>query len=527
MSLWQDVVTTALVGTERRSLSLTPSPATPPLSNRSSYEEGKEGSGQLGNLLSHLNHSDREGTLLSAAAAISLYQKAGQLPAKDNQPLPEPCQPEELPSCSPHAAQHLRLLLLKERQKLLPEWLAAAAKAGKRAPEHSLPELLELGRNSRQLRSAILPVLGRRGRWLAGQNPDWDYVVGEDIEETWAIGSRAARAILLQQLRAENPAPARERLAAVWEQEKLDERLAFIETFQTGLSIDDEPFLEAALDDRRKEVRQKAAELLAHLPESRLCQRMAQRVRAALSLKEKRNRLHLDFTLKDASEELTRDGIDSKQPPRLLGEQSWRLMQMVAATPLSIWFQIKGEHPAEWIQAAKRSEWDRTLIEGWAVAAIRQQNPDWAEALLSVQGNFNGYLVAQDKLIHGLIGVLPPERRDAFFLKLLQSSSALDSKHPAFSLLYHYRYPWSAELSRAVIDGVRRYLSNTKNPYDWSLCSALKDFACYVTPSLIPELSASLAAVVPKESSWASYWAEAIDEFLALLNFRQDMLKEF
>ena len=284
MSLWQEVLTTALVGTQRRSLSLN-SPT-----------------GQLGDLLSHLNPSDPEGVLLSAAAAISLYQQAGQLPVKDNQPLPDLCPPDELPCCSICAGQHLRLMLLKERQKLLPEWLSAAAKAKKRASEYCLPGLLELGRNSRPLRFAILPVLGKRGRWLAAQNPDWDYVVSEDIEETWKTGSGAARQLLLQQLRTENPADARERVAAIWEQEKSDERLAFIETFHTSLSMDDEPFLEAALDDRRKEVRQKAAQLLAHLPQSRLCQRMSQQVRSSLILKEKRNRLHLDFTLSEATD---------------------------------------------------------------------------------------------------------------------------------------------------------------------------------------------------------------------------------
>ena len=530
--MWQDVVTTALVGTERRSLSLNPSshPPLSPLSKGGIEEVSKEEeSGQLGDLLSHLNHSDPEGALLSAAAAISLYQQAGQLPVKDNQPLPEPCQPDELPACSTRTGQYLRLMLLKEREKLLPEWLAAAAKAGKRAPEHCLPGLLELGRNSRQLRSAILPVLGKRGRWLAAQNPDWDYVVGEDIEKIWTTGSRAARQLLLQELRSQNPAAARERLTAIWEQEKFEERLAFLSAFQTGLSRDDELFLESVLDDRRKEVRHKAAELLAHLPESRLCQRMAERIRSSLILQEKRNRLHVDFKLPGAVDEgITRDGIDTKQPPHLLGEKAWRILQMVAAMPLPVWDEIKEEAPFEWIQAAKRSEWDRTLVEGWAIAALRQRNPEWAEVLLSVHGNFNGYVVTQDKLIQGLIGVLPLERRNDFFLNLLPPSTApLNSKHPAFSLLCHYRYPWSAELSRAVIEGVRCYLANTKNSYDWSLGSALKDFACYLTPSLIPELSASLAAVVPKDSSWASYWTETIDEFLALLNFRHEILKEF
>jgi hypothetical protein len=41
-----------------------------------------------------------------------------------------------------------------------------------------------------------------------------------------------------------------------------------------ALSMDDEPFLERALDDRDAQVRHKAAALLASLPESRLVRRM-------------------------------------------------------------------------------------------------------------------------------------------------------------------------------------------------------------------------------------------------------------
>ena len=510
-SIWQDIVRTALVGTERQPLTLTSSP------------------NPLNELLSHLNNTDPEGKLLSAVAAISLYQRAGQSPITNNQPLLEPCPPDTNLTCSTRAAQHLKLMLSKEREKLLPEWLAAAATAKQCVPDYCLPELLELGRNSRQLRPAILAVLGKRGRWLAAQNSDWDYVIGEDSEETWKTGSLKARQLLLHHLRTQDPAAARERLVGVWGQEKSDERLAFIETFQTGLSMEDEPFLEASLDDRRKEVRYKAAELLAQLPESRLCQRMVERVRSSLILKQKRNRLHIDFNLPNFSNEsIVRDGIDLKQPPRLLGEKDWTLLQMVAATPLSLWYEINQESPTEWLQAAKRSECDRTLFDGWAVAAVRQKNPEWAEVLCSVHDQFNGYLMPQNQLIQGLISVLSPEQRDGFFLKLLQSNrTPFDSKHPAFSLLSHCRYPWSAELTRVVIEGVKRYLTNTENPYDWSLRSALIDFAYSMNLSLIPELSASLPTIVPEGSSLASYWIEAIDEVLALLNFRQEMLGEF
>ncbi|EDX77055.1 hypothetical protein MC7420_192 [Coleofasciculus chthonoplastes PCC 7420] len=510
MSLWQDVITTALVGTERRTLTLTP--ATNPLSQ----------------LLCQLNSTDPEATLLSAAGAISLYHRAGQRPITDNQPLPEPCPPDDKPPCSPRAAHYLKLMLQKERVKLLPEWLASAATAGYRVPDYYLPELLEVGRTSPQLRPAILPVLGQRGRWLAAHNPDWNYVGDEDIEQTWTTGSLDARRLLLQHLRHEHPASARERLVTVWQQASSDARIALLDTLQIGLNLEDEAFLEVALDDRRQEVRRQAANLLAQLPESALCQRMKQRIQSAITFRRKRNRLHLDFILPDDNDqEITRDGIDSKQPPQLLGNKAWIILQIVAATPLFLWSDLQEESPAEWIQAAKRSEWDHSLVEGWAVATMRQQNPDWAEALLPFYGTFKGYLIRQNQLISGLIDVLSAEQRDCFFLNLFPSSKVpFNSQHPAFSLLTHCHVPWSIELTEIVLDGVRRYLKKTDNPYDWSLSTGLKEFAYFMSPDIVPELSTRFSNIVPERLALASYWTEIIDEVLAVLSLRYEMGRE-
>ncbi len=511
MKIWQDILTTALVGTERKTLT----PIAP--------------TNQLSELLSQLNYNNPEGALLSATAIISLYQKAGQIPVTDNQPLPTPCQTDNNLNCSPLSAQHLKVMLLKERQQLLPEWLAAAAAAKKQVPAYYLPELLELGRNSLNLRLAIMPVLGKRGRWLAAQNPEWDYVVGEDIEVTWETGSNAARQLLFQQLRTSNPAEAREKLTKVWASGKPEEKLLFIELLQTGLNIDDEPFLEAALDDKSQEIGKKAAELLAHLPESRLCQRMAKRVTSALIIKQNRHRLHLDFNLNNSSDKgMTIDGINGKHHPKLLGEKAWKILQMVASTPLSLWTEINGVSPIEWIQAAKRSEWDRTLIDAWVVAALRQKNPDWAEALLSMHTNFNGYLVKKEQSIHGLINALSTKQQNTFFLNLIQSNKTVfDNQSPAFSLLRHYRYPWTTEFTMAIINSLAYHLNNTTNPYDWALRSAFKDFACYIPVAILPELSVSLPNIVPNNPTWGYFWKEAIDEFIILLNFRIEMLKEF
>ena len=97
----------------------------------------------------------------------------------------------------------------------------------------------------------MLPLLGRRGHWLAAQNPDWAWAIGgtADDEKIWQVGESGARLLFLQRLRRTNPVHARELLAATWKEETPEDRAGFIAILETGLSPEDEPFLEAALDD--------------------------------------------------------------------------------------------------------------------------------------------------------------------------------------------------------------------------------------------------------------------------------------
>ena len=503
MSLWQDVVTAALVGTERQSLRLTPP------------------DNQLGELLQRLNNTDPEGTLLGAAAAIALYQRAGRLPTTDNQPLPEACEPDDKPCCSPRAGQQLALMLQGEHSKLLPEWLAATELALKRVPERYLPELLALGQRQSHLRAAILPVLGKRGRWLAAQNPDWGYVVGEDTEATWQSGRRAARILLLKRLRTENPAEARERLAATWAAEGASERAAFLETLITGLSMEDEPFLEAALDDRGKEVRSSASDLLARLPESRLCQRMIERVRPLLTLKQEGKNLYLEVTLPESCDKgMTRDGIESNSVYGLREKAGW-LLQMLGTVPPSLWSQSWETTPAQTLQLCDGRGWNHLVRDAWAIAALRHQDTDWAEAILVAMPKGLCF-VTTDELMPGLMGILPQERREVLVRSLLPSGHVpLSGEHPGFYLLRFYRYPWSAQLTRAVLDGVCRYIENSNNSYNWSWGAALKEFAFYMTPSLVDEARAGFVSVVKE----GSVWAKAVDDFMAILKFRYEMVQ--
>src|SRR5690349_5628531 len=81
-SAWEAVVTAALVGTERQGFAV------------------PVGEGALKALLARLDGVEPEAALLSAAATLALYGKAGWVPASDAAPGPEPAPPETQPRVS-------------------------------------------------------------------------------------------------------------------------------------------------------------------------------------------------------------------------------------------------------------------------------------------------------------------------------------------------------------------------------------------------------------------------------------------
>jgi hypothetical protein len=501
MKAWDDLVAAALLGTDRQ-------PAPPPLPDGpcASVLGGVEGT--------------VERRLLAAAGVLAVYGAAGRLPGTAPPPATV-CDPEERPRCGPRAASRLRRLLRGEQRQLLPEWIEAADRAGLRAPEELLPELLGVARSTPEVRAVVEPVLGRRGRWLAGQNPEWSFSAVL-AEEDWQTGAREERAALLRHLRQAEPDRARELLAAGWDQEEPADRARFLAALEVGLSPADEGFLESALDDRRKEVRRTAADLLARLPSSRLSSRMAERARGLLSVQRKLLGRSLEVRLPEACEPLmVRDGIEAKPPTEIvrLGERQWWLLQIVAAAPLRLWRDELGLSPEQCVDLAIKTEWKTPLLGGWAAAAARQEDVAWAEALMEHAGEF-------PTRVEALIDVLPPDRREHHTLRLLERvRGSLYDDPVAMLVLGVLRQPWSERLGRAVLAVLRQSALAAKAPHDlsgWHVHNAIPGYARYFPPALLAEAETGWPEGSP---AWPG-WRGAVHEFLETIRFRREMREE-
>jgi Family of unknown function (DUF5691) len=405
-----------------------------------------------------LDPGDPAAALLDAAALLTSARRAGVLAGAAAGDVAAAA-PDTAPELSRNASAVLDYALRGKDPALVADLLTAAAAAGFRAAAPMLPALLDVAARDRSLRPAVGAVLGARGRWLAAHRTDWkrvtdaagpvDPVVSDD-PAIWATGRRSERLPWLAALRQRDPDEARELLAAGWSREPGDDREELLQVLAVRLSAADEPFLEAALDDRKSSVRQVAARLLAAMPDSAFARRAISRGTAALRVERQALRRRLAVMLPEPGDDAAvRDGISAVSPSPVIGARAWLLTQVIAAVPLSEWTTRLGLRPDALAALPVHGGFYLDLHAGWRIAAVAQRDASWAAALLATgdqddPGRPPSAWPTQDELA----AVLPAAARMARAQAMLtrhgpsRETAAAASDCPG---------PWTEDLSDAVL----------------------------------------------------------------------------
>ncbi|WP_392672150.1 DUF5691 domain-containing protein [Streptomyces sp. LN785] len=519
---WEELVTSALLGTDRR----------PP------------GTGTAPGPVA----------LLDAAALHTVRSRAGLLPA------PAAARPGTAPADPrpplPPAARHRLAQLLADRAaptgaggrrgaapdltELIPQWLATADLRGYRAPAELLPALLDAARARTDLRPQALAFAGPRGLWLAGLNPEWRFALrgssgaaqlpeptdGEAVRRLWEEGLFAERVALLGAVRAHDPGGALALLAGSWSTERAEDRLMFVDSLRTGLSGADEPFLEQALSDRSRNVRATAAELLSALPGSALAGRMA--ARASSCVNPDLTAAAMSVAVEAPHEcdaAMQRDGVVTV-PPSGRGERSWWLGQLVEAAPLGSWRGRFGGRSAQEIVALPVADgWREELHAAWCRAAVRQRDPEWARALLGSSstppstGPGTASLAERSKLL----AILPAAERAAWVAGFIAAHGLSE----AFQLLGVCTVPWPEPLGGSVVDALD--IARDAGSYPWSFSGVMGLAERCLDPAAADRLE--ILTTTPDEPEDASpgaagYWSEAFRRLVSTLRLRAVMEAE-
>jgi hypothetical protein len=323
--------------------------------------------------------------LLRQAAWASLCERAGSLGPVAPAPLPE-CPPEQWPTISAGAARVLREILIRDDPRLTAECLGLMIASRRRLDEEVLPRLLAAARDD-GARAAVVSAGGAIGRWLVQINPDWTQPAPASPDAIWSDGILAQRLDWLRRQRQLDADAARERLAAVFAAEPPAARVEWLATLAEHLSQRDEAFLDAVLDDRRKEVRRAAAALLQRLPGSRLVERawsLAQPllvIGAGGWLRKASLEVHLPSACSAA---MQRDGIDAKAAAGYRGgERSYWLEELLARVPPRRWCEVSGMDAAALWALTRKHEFGDALRRGWLRAACSADALDWIELALT------------------------------------------------------------------------------------------------------------------------------------------------
>ena len=477
VSGWPELVSVALLGTERRD---PPAPADPALA-------GLAGTGRA-------SHRSAEEWLLSAAGALAVLRRAGRL-APPAPPLPAPAPAEARPACGATAAYRLTLLL-DDQRALLPEWLRAVAGRGLRVPAERLPDLLEAATANQAMRRDVEPVLGERGPWLAAQVPRWGWAAPlpatrDEREALWLTGTRPQRHRLFALLRRTRPDEARQLLERGLAREEAADRAWFIAALGEGLAPADEPLLETALDDRRQEVRAAAARTLARLPGSAFARRMTDRTVPLVRV----DRAGISVTLPDDLDEAAmRDGV-IRRPYSGTGERAWWLHQLVATTPLPAWDTV-GLSAEQAATLPVTGDLEVPLRRGFAQAASAQRDQRWATAFLDVSPRLAGFADPRRAALAGLEHLRAGETGIADSLQA----------------------PWPRELSEGALDLLVRLGDREARPAGhW----AHRLIAERLDPALAGEAAKRLESIEPGTPQ-----ARHAREVVQTLYFRREMYEE-
>ncbi|MEV6249092.1 DUF5691 domain-containing protein [Streptomyces sp. NPDC051742] len=523
--LWEELVTSALLGTDRR----------PPAG------------------LAGTAAGDLPGALLDAAALHTVRRRAGLRPGPAATP-PDPAPEDPRRPLPPAARRRLDQLLAgraapspagrrgaaPDLAELLPQWLALANERGYKAPAAGLPALLDAARARTDLRPQALRLAGPRGLWLARLNPEWRFALRgtgaggslpapgdrEAVRALWDEGLFAERVALLAAVRAEDPAAGLALLASTWSAERAEDRLMFVDSLRSGLSAADEEFLEAALGDRSRNVRATAAELLSALPASALAGRMAARAITCVGLD--RTAESPTITVEAPHEcdtAMQRDGLVAS-PPAGRGERSWWLGQLVEAAPLSCWpLRFRGRGPEEIVALPVADDWRDELHAAWCRAAVRQRDAAWSRALLGspaippATGPGTASLAERAQLL----STLPPGER----ARWVASFIAAHGLSEAFQLLGVCEVPWAEPLGGAVIDALD--IAREAGSYPWSFSGVMGLAERCLAPEAARQLESLTAR--PDEAEDTSpgaggYWSEAFQRLVSTLRLRAAMRAE-
>lgn len=491
MQFWNEIVNTAVLGTEKKPVSLATLPS--PLQEAAAI------------IVEH-TATDKEEQFLQLAALGLNFRRSGSKPPQPSALLFPEAPPETRPYCPPRATQIAKDILAEDNVSLLAYWLDHCVQAQKLTSPELVPTLLNRAVNHKNIQQATAIVCGKRGEWLGRFNSAWTFSAAEDQEELWQTGTPDQRKIVLWRMRQKDPAKTREWLLQTWPQENANSKAELLKQLDGTVQDEDEPWLTDLLAEKSQKVKDEAQNLIKQLPTSALVKRYVALIQPLIVLKKEKallgmmtkTSLQIQMPVIPEKGEYV-PGIDKLSNDKYFTDGEFVLFQLMQSIPPTFWEEQWALPPKE-IFALFTGK-NEKYLPAFMKATVRFRDQKWAQA----------YLEYREVFYPELLDLLEPAQQDAYCLKHF--------KHNADGIIQHARQwdrEWSLALANEIVDHTARH------PYQYNI-------SFYKTN--IHRIPAGVASHLerfgPTDPIQRQHWINLIDEIGRLLGLKEQTKKIF
>jgi len=454
--------------------------------------------------------------LLTQAAASGLRARAGRKAGVFSGGIVL-CPPESQPVAGGPMMATLLRLMGDPDAALIDEWAGLAKAKGVRVAEATVPAVLDWWSRQPHRSDVVFEVLGVRAGWLASLNPAWRKpVAGGEIpangDDVWQTGTPPERTALLTTVRSQDPRRALALVQATWKNDGADERRRFVEVLRVGLSMDDEPFLEAALDDKSKLVRRAAAESLGPLNGSRFKARMNERARAMIGVTRKGAATRITLTPpSEIDPSWERDDVDPMA--KTAGKRAYWLKTVLGAADLSVLTDVSGLDAAGVIKALRDDDYFDDALAAIIQAVQVSKEPAWISAVATAS---LGRIKKDTGVFFQLFGILAGPESEAFALDVLGNDRFAPEER--WALLGTLEHAWSESFSVAALKMLLEQKASKNVHMLYNLVSQVANVVAPAAASFFEETVRAMFTDEPTDS-----FKKSIDR----VRLRADMHKEF
>lgn len=482
MQTWDQIINTALLGTDKRPLAAGELPA-----------ELAEAA-----VLIQQNTTDKEEQFLQTAALVFNYRQCGVMPLQKGAVTIIKAASEEKQYCSALAVHTLKEILDSESNSLLQFWLQQCADKRRIVTPELVPVLLGIGTQQKKLQNLVVACCGKRGEWLSRFNPDWNFSTASTNEELWQTGSAEQRKMVLEQVRKDDPAMARHWVQQTWPQEDANSKIEFLLLLAINISAADIEFLESLSKEKSKKVKEIALWLLKQIPQSPLVQQYQQLLQRAVTVGPKGLQIQLPA---DIDENIFKTGIDKLSNNKEYTDAEFVVLQLMQSVPPSFWETQLQSTPDVIIRSWQKDATGKKLLPGLVQAVVAFRDQGWAMAFMQ-----NSHVFYID-----IIPLLPVKEQEFYSIKFIGQFADNIIEHAI-----KREDTWSIDLARAI------FIYTSKSIYQYNRSFYSRYIQC-IPVGIVTELE----KCAPAEDHLKATWNNTSEYITTLINLKKQTIQSF